>query len=102
MKHSARLIIWVTVVLGLCGCMTSRMVFDNSQKLPREPSYEDFFDYYALGFIGRNKVDVAQVCMDQKPLLIEKRQSFEDVLIGVMTLGIYTPLTVRVWCHDLD
>ncbi len=82
------------------GCMSSKISFEENFRLYGKPSFEDYFDYYALGFIGQNEIDVQKVCLDQKPRGVQKFHSFEDGLIGFFTLGIYTPITVRVWCKD--
>lgn len=85
----------------LCSCVSSRVVFAPERwEKAKAPDYEDHFDYYALGFFGRAQVDLRTVCMEQKPLAVEHVRTVEDGLITFYTLGIYAPLTVRVWCGN--
>jgi hypothetical protein len=91
-------------ILGLglfvSSCVSTQIVLQPKADTHRRADYEDYFDYYAFGLIGDNSVDVQKACMDQKPQKIQRLRSFEDGLISFYTLGIYTPLTVRVWCGD--
>jgi hypothetical protein len=80
--------------------MSSRVVFDSKWEPGSRAVYEDYFDYYFFGLIGENHVDVQRVCMDQKPYAVRRLRSGEDFFISLVTFGIYTPATVRVWCGD--
>lgn len=83
------------------ACVSTRVVLQPQGFEPyRRPDYVDYFDYYFLGFAGRNDVDLQTACMDQRPLAVEQVRGVEDGLITAMTLGIYAPLTVKVWCGD--
>lgn len=64
------------------------------------PSYVDYFDSYWWGFKGDNSVSVQKACVDQRPLGIERVQTVEDILITAVTLGIYTPATIKIWCGE--
>lgn len=87
-------------VIALPGCMSSRVILDPKWEPGTRAAFEDYFDYYLFGFIGQNSLDVQKVCMDQKPLAVRRLRSGEDAVIALLTLGIYTPATVRVWCGD--
>ena len=62
--------------------------------------YDDYNDYYLLGFVGHPKLNLNKICGEQKVLAVRRLRTGEDVLIGLVTLGIYTPTTVRIWCVD--
>lgn len=76
------------------------IALDSKFTLDSKPAYEDYLDYYALGFIGNHSVDVQKVCVDQKPYAVQRIFGPDDALITLATLGIYTPMTVRVWCGN--
>lgn len=63
-----------------------------------DPDYEDHFDQYALGFVGEGEVSLQTACMDEKPKAFEVLKSSTDVMITLLTAGIYSPITARVWC----
>ena len=88
------------LLLALSGCMSTRITLDPKQTRRDQPTYEDYFDYYWFGLSGKNSVDVQQVCMDQKPAEIREVKSVDDVFLTWITLGIYSPLTVQVWCGE--
>ncbi|MGE0527026.1 MAG: hypothetical protein AB7G93_17610 [Bdellovibrionales bacterium] len=93
----------LALVLGsalLPACMSTKVVLNPEWEPSSPPVYVDYFDYYWFGFQGHSRVDLDQVCMDQKPHAIQHVKSFEDGVITTLTLGIYSPLTVKVWCGD--
>lgn len=85
---------------GAVGCSSTRLVYSEKFDRTQKPVYEDYMDYYFLGFVGHPSVNVQKVCMDQKPLALQRIFTFDDALISLVTIGIYTPWTVRVWCGD--
>lgn len=90
----------LTSSLVLTGCMSTRVSFDPKWDARSKPVLEDYFDYYLLGLIGENEINLQKVCMDQKLYGMRRFMSFQDGFITAITLGIYTPMTVRVWCGD--
>jgi hypothetical protein len=89
------------VLLLLSGCVSSIVQTDYKLNAKAPPQYEDYFDGYLFGWVGgKEKVDLVRVCMDQKPYGFQKLHSGEDLFFAVITFGIYTPTTVRVWCGE--
>ncbi len=84
----------------MAGCMTTKVAFDKNWNPSLNPSYEDYFNFYALGFAGHPSLSLQEACVDQKPYGMISQRTFEDSFIAALTLGIYTPATVRVWCGD--
>jgi hypothetical protein len=87
-------------LLSFSACVSTRTVLDPNASVQRAPDYEDYFDYYLLGFSGEPQVGLPSVCLDQKPVKVEQVRTVEDGLLTAVTLGIYAPMTVRVWCGD--
>lgn len=90
----------VAFFLLLSGCMSTRIVFNEKWDPRAKPSYTDFMDSYFLGLKGRPEVSLTKVCMDQKPWAVQKVKTPEDIFLTVITLGLYTPTTVNIWCGD--
>ncbi len=82
------------------GCVSTKIALEPEWDFFAKPSYEDYFDYYLFGLIGKHSISLSAVCMDQKPLGFHRITSFEDSAISAVSLGLYTPLTVQVWCGD--
>lgn len=84
----------------LTACQTVRIQFNDKWDRDQKPSYTDYFDYYWWGLKGTNSVSVQKACVDQKPYGLVQARTVEDMIITALTLGIYAPLTVKVWCGD--
>jgi hypothetical protein len=102
MKLRHRLLgpLFLVLPIALGGCMSTRLEFSPKWDPSEKATYEDYFDYYFLGFVGDPVVNVQKICMDQKPYGLKRFKSPEDGFLTAITLGIYAPVTVRVWCGD--
>ena len=92
----------ISFVIGapLAGCATSRLVLSSKWDEKATPSYVDYLDAYAFGFIGKQRVDLRAVCLDQRPYGIQTAYTVQDGLLTLVTLGIYAPTTIKVWCGN--
>ena len=52
------------------------------------------------GLVGEERVDVKAICQDKKVAQMQSQQTFADGALGLVTLGIYAPHTVKVWCEQ--
>ena len=84
----------------LTGCMSTKFVLDPKWNPQTKPAYEDYFDGWWWGLDGRAEVSLQKVCMDQRPLAFQRVKTGEDIVISFVTLGIYTPTTVKIWCGE--
>lgn len=89
-----------SLYLLLGSCVSTYVVFDRSWDKKAKPAYTDYFDSYFGGFVGHESVNLSRVCMDQKILAVRRYKSWEDGFLTGITLGIYAPTTVSVWCGD--
>lgn len=85
-------------LLLIAGCSTVTINPEISGKLVSPPTYEDSKSFYFWGLAGEHRVNVVQICGDKKVAQMQSQQTFVDGLLGVITLGIYSPHTVKVWC----
>jgi hypothetical protein len=88
------------LALFAAGCMSTKVALHPKFDPGAKPSYTDYFDYYWFSLAGKPTVNLAQVCLDQKPLGFQRVKAADDIIISVVTLGIYTPATVKVWCGE--
>ena len=90
----------IVAILINTGCMSTRVVVDKAWEPRMSPVYEDYFDYYFWGLSGHPDLKLQKVCMDQKILAMKRFKNPTDIFLTVITLGVYYPMTVQVWCGD--
>jgi hypothetical protein len=90
----------LAAAIGLAGCMSTRIKLNEKFNPSDKPAYVDYVDYYFAGLAGNPELNLQKICMDQKPLGVQRMNSVEDGVITLFTLGIYSPATVKVWCGD--
>ena len=54
------------------------------------------------GLVPASDVEAADDCGDSGVAVVQTELSFVNQLIGLLTLGIYTPVTVRLVCGNQD
>lgn len=81
----------------LTGC--AQQTFNMDQGISSEPKKEVTHHFFLNG-IGQSKtIDAAKVCGGaDKVSRVEVQQTFPDVVLGVLTFGIYAPRDARVFC----
>lgn len=82
----------------LTACSTVTIHPQQSAKLASKPTYKDSKSFFLWGLVGEHRVDTAAICGGAEPKQMQSQQTFTDGLLGVVTLGIYVPHTVKVWC----
>lgn len=83
----------------LLGCSTVTVRPIDGPKLANVPTYEETKPFYMWGLVGEHRVDVTEVCSSGSPKQMQTQQTFANGVLGVLTLGIYAPHTVKVWCE---
>lgn len=89
----------LAIAVVMTGCSTITIHPETTQKRASTPSFEETKKFYLGGLIGDERVNVAEVCGDKSVKQMQSQQTFEDGLLGFITLGIYAPHTVKVWCE---
>lgn len=92
-----RVIIALTLILT-SGCSTVTISPKGVTKYSTEPTYEDSKKFYLLGLVGENDVDVKDICGNRPVRQIQTQDTFLDSFLTIITLTIYSPRTVKVWC----
>lgn len=91
---------FVACLLALsAGCSTVTIQPEESQKLATAPTFQETRNFYFWGLAGETRVNVKEVCGDSTVSQMQSQQTFENGFLGVITLGIYAPHSVRVWCE---
>lgn len=90
-------LIGALLCIGLTSCYTSRTyVGDVKPGSPTVKVNDETVHHLLYGLIpvGNNKIDDSNYIGDRKNYVIKHQQSFLNGFLGVITLGIYTPMTV--------
>jgi len=84
----------------LAGCANASFTFaDKSPSETDVPKVEVRQANFLSGFGERHIIDAVKVCGGaDKVASVDVNQSFTDAVIATVTLGIYTPLSARVFC----
>ncbi len=80
----------------VAGCANQSFTVNGSGSSPTQAKAQHFF----VNGIGQYRnVDAADVCGGiEKVQKVEVQQTFVNGLFSVLTFGIYTPRTARVYC----
>ena len=87
------------LALLITGCAQQTLTVQNKPAAvaPKETITHHFF----VSGIGQKKtVDAAKICGGAENVVAVFQQTFVNGLLGFITLGIYTPLEVRVYCSQ--
>lgn len=82
----------------LAGCATITIHPEKSRKLAPPPTYQDTRHFFFWGLAGETRVDVREVCAGRDVAQMQSQATFVNALLTIITLGIYAPHTVKVWC----
>lgn len=83
-----------TSLLSACATQTVHLQKGNSRL-----SYEESQTFFISGLGQEQTVNAVQICGDESRIAkVESHLSGTNILLGIVTLGIYTPRTARVYC----
>lgn len=91
-------ILTVAAVAALMtGCATQTTLVNGGSSAT--PTYVESQKFFVSGIGQEKTVDAAKVCGGaSKVAQVESVEEAKDVLFGVVTFGIYTPRTAKVYC----
>ena len=94
-KFLATLLAGTTLLLSACSTQTA-YVKSPAGKL----TYEDSQTFFLFGIGQEKTVNAVEVCgCEARIAKVESELTAPNVLLGLVTLGIYTPRTARVYCQ---
>jgi len=83
----------------LAGCSTVTIHPASSGKLASAPTYQDSRPFFLWGLVGDERVNVVEVCANKSVKQMQSQQTFGDGVLTLLTLGLYAPHSVKVWCE---
>jgi hypothetical protein len=94
----ARRLMCAGLLLVATGCYSVTIRPDGGFKMASQPSFEQRQDFYLWGLVGESHIDTGKVCPKSGPSQMQSQVTVVDGLLGLITLGIYSPETAKVWC----
>ncbi len=87
----------------VASCATQTMSIDSSVKreVPSENPHFSKWSHFFVGGIGQSDFkNAAQMCKENGGVaFVEVKQSFGQVLVNLVTYGIYAPRTMNIYCN---
>ena len=88
----------VGLLIAATGCYSVTIRPEGGFKMATQPSFEQRQDFYLWGLVGESHIDTAKICPKAGPSQMQSQTTVVDGLLGLITLGIYSPETAKVWC----
>ncbi|AGH37468.1 Lipoprotein [Bibersteinia trehalosi USDA-ARS-USMARC-188] len=92
-----------TLVVGsalLISACSNQTVYLND-KAPAKLSYEENQSFFISGIGQERTVNAVEICGgEDKISKVESQLTGGNILVGLVTLGIYTPRVSRVYCQQ--
>ena len=83
----------------LVSCSTVTIRPEGGRRDMRPSAYEERKDFWFWGLVGEGHIDVRKACGEQTVDQMQAVYTGMDVLLNIVTLGIYAPRTAKVWCR---
>ncbi len=91
---------WVVALLLVgTGCSTVTLRDQGTGILLAGPTFQSSEPFFFWGLKGTAHVDVTRVCGGREARQLQAQTTFVDGLVSVLTLGIYAPRSVKIWCE---
>ena len=89
-----------SLFVALAGCSSVTIQPERIAKITEKPTSQESRPFFLWGLVGEQRVDVKSVCGAGKVLQMQSQATFGDGALSLITLGIYSPHTVKVWCDS--
>ena len=95
-----RILCCIALVGLATGCANVNVRTDNLPEVTTVPTFEQSYVFWWWGLDGEYEVNVREICLGKGVEQMQTVTTFDDSLISLVTLGIYSKRTARVWCKD--
>lgn len=87
----------LALVLAMTGCATQR--FDVQPGKSENLAFDDAQTFWVAGIGQSQEIDAVKICGGRnKVQRVESQMTGGNVLLTIVTLGIYSPRQIRVYC----
>lgn len=98
-----KLFLTIVTISTLSSCATQRLVFDeNYQSQPKRLGYKGTSHFVISGWYQRSSFNAAEYCGGSSDNIhsTEVRRSAGQVVIMVLTMGLYSPKEIKIYCKQ--
>jgi len=93
-----KLLMSILFAIIISGCATQTYLVNGNSK-EAKPTYENSQAFWVEGVGQKKTIDAAKICGGTDNIIkVENKQTFVNGFLAVLTFGIYTPRTARVYC----
>jgi hypothetical protein len=89
----------VFAFLGLAACSTITIRPEGTKTRHTDPTFQKSEDFYFWGLKNEFHVNALAACADKKIVQMQVQDTPKDVFYTIITLGIYSPRSVKIWCE---
>lgn len=83
----------------LSGCAKATIRPDGGERiLTDRADYDESEAFFLWGIAGSSDVNLKRVCGEKKVDQMQTQFSPGDTIVTLLTIGLYSPKTARVWC----
>ena len=94
-------ILSLLIFIFFTACQTVTVRPEGGQyKQNVKTDYEQVHNFFLWGLVGKKYINVSAICPSRKVEQIQTQSSFWNRVVFVVTLGIYSPRTAKVWCGE--
>lgn len=88
------------LLLGTSGCY--KATFHKNASVVKGEQHEEWTDFFVFGTVGSEEIDVKEFCSNGDAAVVRTGGNVGTTVVGVLTIGIYTPRKVYVTCAADD
>lgn len=83
----------------LASCSTVTISPPGAEKISSAPDFQKSGHFFLWGLAGETRVNTEEVCNGKQPAQMQSQSTFVNGFISNLTLGLYSPHSVKVWCE---
>ncbi len=89
----------ISILLGalLFASACNKVTYVNPSTMPTGQVSEETGHYFIFGLAGSKEIHAERTC-PEGVAKVQSRFTFGDILLGAVTIGLYTPRTYEVSC----
>ena len=101
MKAQLTFSLFILILFSTVSCQTVTVSPKGSSHVySTQPDFERSYNFFLFGIVGDHSVNVQKICKNKSVKQMQTQDTFLNGFLGIITLGIYTPRTARVWCEN--
>jgi hypothetical protein len=97
-RRGAGVVLAVLFAAGQVGCYKATVADTRVPDFEDAPQETRWESYFLWGLVGSHIEDTREICGPRQPVLVRQDAGFGQWVVGLVTLGIYSPRRLTVGC----